>query len=92
MWNRLPDPIKAASFTALWSFLGTFSLTLLGWLAQVGEWASKQGAEPFPGVGVLGYAAVSALVASASFVVSALVRFAQGKGWLPGSAPTYAKR
>lgn len=85
------DAVRAAWTTALWTFLGVFGMSVLGWLGEVAEWASSSGAHAFPSTSVLGYAFISAGAAAGSFVVAALVRAAQAAGWIPGKPPTYPK-
>jgi hypothetical protein len=80
---------KAALYTALWTFIGTFAITAFGWLQDLAEWASTSGATPLPGLSTIGYAAVSAAVAAAGGVVTFIVRTAQSHGVLPGDGPTY---
>lgn len=86
---NLTDPLKAALSTALWTFIALFSITTLGWLSSVAEWASKSGHTQFPGLSVLGYGVVSAIVAAASGLVAFIVRFAQSKNVLPGTPPAF---
>ena len=70
--DNWPDWLRAASRTAVQTFVGMFGLSLVGWLADVGAWAgSSEGM--FPSVSPLGKAAVAALVAAASGVVAALM-------------------
>lgn len=80
--------LRPALMTALWAFIGTFGLTLTGWLADVAKWASDSGATPFPGLSVLGYGAVAAAAAAASGVVAFIVRAAQSYTGT-GKPPTY---
>lgn len=80
---------KASLYTALWTFIGTFTLTAAGWLQDVAEWASTSGRHPLPGLSTVGYAAVSALVAASGGIVTFIVRAAQAKTWVPGQGPTY---
>lgn len=87
----MTDSIKAALYTALWSFIGVFSVSLLGWLGDVAVWASSDLAD-FPSVTPLGKAAVSALAAAAAGFVSWVVRTSQAHGWLPGEPPQYAHK
>lgn len=87
MTNR--DAIKAGLWTALFTFVGLFGLSLVGWLQDVASWASSSGAEPLPGLTSLGYAAVSAATAAVVGLINAVVRLAQvatGKG---DAGPTY---
>lgn len=90
----MSDPIfinsaKAAGWTFVFSFIGLFSVTLLGWLQDVTVWASDSGVAEFPTLSVLGYGAVAAATSAAIGVVNFVVRYAQGKGVLPGNGPTY---
>jgi len=86
------DAVKAALWTALWSFLGLFALlTLTPWIADVAQWADSRGAEPFPDLSVLGYGLISALAATASGLIGFLVRALQAAGVLPGSGPGYGR-
>lgn len=89
MKQTIRDALRAARNSAAWAFIGTFAVTATGWLADVSQWASSSGAEPFPGLSVLGYGVVSAATAGATFVVAALVRISQAEGWVPGKPPTY---
>lgn len=83
------DALKAAGWSAVWTFTALFGLSALGWLSDLAQWASSQGTEPLPTLSVIGYAAVSAAVAAASAVLTAVVRLAQAKGVLPGNGPSY---
>jgi hypothetical protein len=67
-----PDWLRAASRTAVQTFVAVFGLSLVGWLADVGAWAgSSEGT--FPSISPLGKAVVAALVAASSGLVSALM-------------------
>lgn len=85
----MTNTVKSALYTFLWTFIGLFGVTLLGWFQVVGEWASKHGHEPFPDVSVLGYGLVSAAGAAAAGLVAFIVRFAQTKNVLPGEPPAF---
>lgn len=86
------DALKAAAYTALWTFLGMFALALGGWLNDVVQWASSDNAAVlFPDPAVLVKAAVAAVAAAAGFVVAAVVRLAQANGIAPGQPPAYPK-
>lgn len=80
---------KAALWTALFSFIGLFSVTLLGWLQDVVVWASDSGVAEFPDLSVLGYGFVAAAASTAIGVVNFVVRYAQARNVLPGSGPSY---
>lgn len=79
------DALRAALATALWSFVGLFGLSLLGWLADLQQWASSSGASAFPSLSVLGYAAVAAVAAAVIAGLNFLWRLAQAQGWLGAS-------
>lgn len=83
------DALKSALYTALWTFLGSVAILATGWLADVAKWASSSGHAPLPGLSVIGYAVLSALLAAAGGVVAFAVRFAQSKNVLPGQPPTF---
>jgi len=85
----MSNPIKAGLVTSAFVFVGTFLLLALGWIADVGAWASSQGASAFPDWSVLGYGLVSALVAAVTGFINWAVRALQDAGALPGSAPQY---
>lgn len=87
----MKDATKSALYTALWSFLGVFGVSLLGWLGDIATWAGTDGAT-FPAVTPLGKAAVAAFAAAASGLIGWLVRTAQSRGMLPGSAPHYTSK
>lgn len=78
------DAIKAGLYTALWTFIALFGLSAVGWLNDVVEAASGDGASVvYPDPSVLVKAAASAAAAAASGLVGAVVRLAQvatGKG------------
>src|SRR5437899_269301 len=86
---KLTDPLKSALSTALWSFIGAVAVLSAGWLSDLAKWASSSGHSPLPGLSVIGYAVVSALIASAGGVVAFIVRFAQSKNVLPGQPPAF---
>lgn len=81
------NAIKAGLFTALWTFIGMFGLAFLGWLNDVQQWATSDGAVTvFPDTSVLVKAAIAAVAAAAGGVVGTVVRLVQvatGKGDVP---------
>lgn len=87
----MSNPLKSALWSALWTFVGLFGVTVAGFLAEIAEWAGANGAQPFPDVSVLGYAVISAVVAAVSGLVAFVVRTAQQKNVLPGAAPVFPK-
>lgn len=83
------DALKAAAYTALWTFLAIFLTAVLGWLTALTEWATSDGgAVVFPDPAVLVKAMVAAVAAALAFVVAAVVRLAQAAG-APGQPPSY---
>lgn len=88
------DAFKAALWTVLFSFIGLFGASLIGWTGDVIEWANSEGAVAFPSLSVLGYAAVSAFGSAVIGLVNFVVRFAQSKGVFGQSAvetgPSYS--
>ena len=87
---KLTDPLKSAMSTAAWTFLSSVAVLSTGWLASLAKWASTSGHTPLPGLSVVGYAVLSALLGAAGGVVSFVVRFAQSKNVLPGQPPAFA--
>lgn len=87
------DAIKAAAYTALWTFLGMFGAAAIGWLNDVQKWATSDGAVTvFPDPSVLVKAGIAATAAGFAFVVAAIVRLAQANGLLPGQPPAYVEK
>lgn len=86
---KLSNAFRASAFTALWTFIGMFAVTAIGWLQDVAQWASTSGHTPLPGLSVIGYGAVSAFVAAVSGLVTFIIRGAQAQGALPGNPPVY---
>jgi hypothetical protein len=83
------NEVKAALWTALFTFVALFGASVFGWVQDVTEWASTSGTAVFPNVTVLGKAAVSALGAAAAGLVNFVVRWAQAQGVIPGAGPNY---
>ena len=72
------DAIKAGLYTALWTFIALFGLSLVGWLNDLVANASGDEAQiVFGDPAVLIKAAVSAAAAAASGLVGTVVRLAQ---------------
>lgn len=70
--------LKRGARAAVFAFVAVFGPSLLGWGADVTEWANDaSGATPFPDPAILVKALVSAAVAGATFVVSAIVNAAE---------------
>jgi len=86
------NSLKAALWTALFSFFGLFGTTLVGFFQQVSEWASNSGQDPFPDVSVLGYAFVSAIGSAVIGLVNFAIRYGQSKGLIFGkdTVPQYS--
>lgn len=87
----MPNAVKSGITTAIAVFLFTFLPAVLGLMGQLAEWASSSGAEPLPDISVLGYAAVSGVLAAIGGVVWGVFRWAQAHSDLiPGQPPTFA--
>ena len=86
---RYRDALISARNVAGFTFAGMFGSSLLGWLGQLGEWASSSGASPFPSTSVLGYAFVAAGTAAATGALAGLVRAVQSATGR-GNPPTYS--
>ncbi len=72
------DAIKAGLYTALWTFIALFGLSLVGVLNDVVDAASgADGSIVYPDPAILAKAAVSAAAAAASGLVGLVVRLAQ---------------
>jgi hypothetical protein len=72
------DAIKAGLYTALWTFIALFGLSLVGWLNDLVQAASDENATiTFGDPAILVKAAVSAAAAAASGLVGTIVRLAQ---------------
>lgn len=86
--SRLPDPVRSGLNTAVFSFLGLFLPSVLGWLsaASVAVDANK----PLPGFSPLAKAALSAFIAVITGLLNTLWRYAQTKTGR-GNPPTYRK-
>ena len=85
-WNGLPNPVKAALNTFWQTFAGVFGLALLGWVADIADWAgSTEGT--FPSISPLGKAAVAAAAAAFSGLIALVVRSAQAR--TTGGGPQY---
>ena len=87
MNDSTKNAIKAGAYTALWTFIALFGLSLVGWLNDVVAAASSDTAGiVFGDPAVLVKAAVSAAAAAASGLVGTIVRLAQsatGRGAVP---------
>lgn len=90
MTPELKNAIKAGAWTALFTFIGLFFLSAIGWVQDVAEWASSNGAVEFPDLSVLGYAAVSAMCAGVIGLFNVIVRAVQSMTNV-GTIPSYDK-
>jgi hypothetical protein len=86
--NRLPDSVRSGLNTAIFSFLGIFLPSLLGWLSRLSE--AVDGGTPLPSVSPLGKAAFSAALAVVIGLINAAFRAVQAKTGR-GNPPTYRK-
>lgn len=86
----LPNAVKSGVTTAIAVFLFTFLPAALGLMGELAQWASSSGAEPLPDISVLGYAAVSGVLAAVGGIVWGVFRWAQANSNLiPGSPPEF---
>lgn len=84
------DQLRAALWTALFTFIALFGASLIGWTQAVIEWANAGGGvDVFPDVSVLGKAAVAAAGSAAAGFLNWAVRSAQAQGLIPGKGPSY---
>jgi hypothetical protein len=88
LFGRYASAVRSTLTVYLFSFVGLFGASLIGWVTQVADWASKHGADPFPSTSVLGYAFVAALTSGAPALVAGLVRSVQTATGT-GNVPTY---
>ncbi len=87
-FGRYANAVRSGLTVYVFSFLGIFGASLVGWVTQVADWASKHGADPFPSTSVLGYAFVAALTSGAPALVAVLVRGVQTVTGM-GNVPQY---
>lgn len=88
----ISNELRAALWTTLFTFIGLFSASVVGWVQDVAEWASTGGGvEVFPDVTVVGKAAVSAAGAAFVGLVNWTWRKMQSLGVLPGNGPVYPR-
>ena len=87
MSDATTNAVKAGVYTALWTFIAIFGLSLIGWLNDIVGWATNDGAViSFPDATVLVKAAAAAAAAAASGIVGTVIRLAQialGAGTVP---------
>lgn len=89
-YGRLPDQVKAALATALFTFLTTFGASLIGWVQSLVDWAQLNGDGPAPDPSLLKSALFSAAAAAGIGFVNFVIRFVQAKtSLLPGTGPRY---
>ena len=86
--NRLPDSVRSGLNTAVFSFLGIFLPSLLGWLGRLSE--AVDGGTPLPSVTPLGKAAFSAALAVLIGLINTAFRAVQARTGR-GNPPTYRK-
>lgn len=84
----MKDSVKAAGWTALFTFVALFGVSVTGWLVDLADALSS--GSPVPSWSVLASAGVSAAAASSAAVLNFVYRWAQSFGVpLPGSSPSY---
>lgn len=72
--TAIKDALKSAALVWVFTTIGLFLPGMLGWINEVTQWASQQGAPPFPDPSNLGYLFVAALTAAFPAAVAGLVR------------------
>lgn len=88
--RTISNEAKAALWTALFTFLATASIGLLGFLGAVEDWLNGNDPDLLDDLALLGRLVGSAVIAAASGLLNYVVRRLQTAGALPGSAPVYA--
>jgi len=86
-YEKLPNAIKAAINTAWQSAVGVFLLNVLGFLADIQEWAGDTSGA-FPDVSPLGKAVVAAIVGAVVGVLTAVYRTIKPGPQYPGTPGT----
>jgi hypothetical protein len=84
-YMRLPNAIRAGINTAWQSALGTFAVTVLGFLASVQEWSGDTSRD-FPSVSPLGKAIGSIFVGLVVGVLTSVFRSIKPGPQYPGAA------
>lgn len=88
MYAKLPDQVKAALATALFTFLSVFGGSLIGFVQSLIDWVNNAGPAPDPSV--LKSALFSAIAAAGVGAVNYVFRTVQAKtNVLPGTGPRY---
>lgn len=86
-WKTRSNALRAALNTAWQTFVGVFAIALLGYISAIASWADSEAGE-FPSASPLAKAAVAALAAASSFLVTWTVRgYQQSKN--PATGPHY---
>jgi hypothetical protein len=86
----MSDSFRAGLATAVFSFITLFGASLLGWLNDVVEWASADGATvAFPDGSVLVKAGVSAAVSALIGLVNWVIRYGQDRTGVGPATPDY---
>lgn len=85
----MSDSLKAALWTALFTFVGTVLAALLPLLSAVENWVNGSDPTVVDDLSVFAKVVVSAAIAAASGLVNWAIRAAQAKGALPGAGPNY---
>ena len=91
MWQtpRMNDSFKAALWTAIFTFIATASVALLGFLGAVTDFINGNDPDLTDNLSVFVKVVMSAFIAAVSGLVNWLVRTLQAKDVLPGSGPSY---
>lgn len=85
-WATRTPALRASVNTAWQAFGGVFGLALLGWLSDVQDWAGG-GSEAFPGLDVVGKAAVSGAAGAAAAIIAYVFRRVKPPSFDPAKQP-----
>lgn len=85
------DSLKAALWTALFTFIGTVAIAFIPFLQAVGDWLNGDDPTLIDDWSTFSRVLVSAFIAAISGLINWAVRFAQEKNVLPGEGPHYGE-
>lgn len=85
----MSNSLRAALWTALFSFVATVLIAFVPFLTAVGDWLNGDDPSLVDDWSVFSRVIVSAFVAAVTGLVNWGVRAAQARGKLPGTGPSY---
>ncbi len=86
------DSLKAALWTALFTFIGTVAIAFLPFLQAIGDWLNGDDPDLADDWSNFSRVLIAAFIAAVSAIVNWVVRWVQSRGVLPGSGPSYASK